>query len=362
MRHPLPSPWFSRLAALVVEIIAALYAIPAVLGHRPSDVLTWVAQNTSLIPDRAAAERIGTGVETVGPYAVVLIVVVLAFHYVARPVWNFTNGLLDEASDWHSSLRGSRSLDLEKFSIKRKVLSVLRPEAMRNADQAAIRSSTKDLLVKAGAPEGVASQAVERTDLPGGPLDQISGGRRVDRFLREAASRAFENIFIAGIPRDAPLSLRIDFVEVLKARGYKVVPSGSLLPSFHLPTSPSGRVTVEAYTTGRYGGAMTMRDSLVVVGRHRDNRQEGLLLELLLAACQMYCAGMSGDRMPEAEKKFRDVTLRMASVGFVPPEDFDSPGHRGISSAEEIKEWSLDQVASVISPFRTTIDTVEVAR
>lgn len=362
MRHPLPSPWFSRLAALVVEIIAALYVTPAVLDHRPSDVLIWVAQNTSLIPDRAAAERIGTGVETVGPYAVLLILVVLAFHYVARPTWTFTNELL-EASTWHSSsLRWSRSLDLEKSSIKRKVLSSLRPEAMRNADQAAIRSSTKDLLVEAGAPEEVASRAVERTDLLGGPLDQISGGRMVDHFLREAAGRAFESTFIAAIPRDAPLSLRIDFVEVLKARGYKVVPSGSLLPPFRLPTSPSGRGTVAACTTGRYGEATTMKESLVVVGRHRDKRQEGLLLELLLAACQMYCAGMSGDRMPEAEKKFRDVTLRMASVGFVPPEDFDSPGHRGISSAEEIKEWSLDQVASVLSPFRTTIDTVEVAR
>lgn len=361
MRHPPLSPWFSRLAALIVEIIAALYFIPTVLGHRPSGVLIWVAQNTSLIPDRAAAERIGTDVETVGPYAVALIVVVLVFRYVVRVTWTFTRGLLDDASDWHSSLRGSRSLGLEKFSIKRKVLSVLRPEAMRNADQAAIRSSTKDLLVEVGAPEEVASRAVERTDL-GGPLDQISGGRMVDRFLRDAASRAFESVFIAGIPRDAPLSLRIDFVEVLKARGYKVVPSGLLLPPFHLPTSPSGRDTVEAYTTARYGGAMSMKDSLVVVGRHRDKRQEGLLLELLLAACQMYCAGMSGDRMPEAEKKFRDVTLRMASVGFVPPEDFDSPGHRGVSSASEISEWAIDQVASVLSPFRTPFDTVEVAR
>src|SRR5699024_10340028 len=77
--------------------------------------------------------------------------------------------------------------------------------------------------------------------------------------------------------------------------------------------------------TGHYGGATTMKESLVVVARHRDARQEGLLLELLLAACQMYCAGMSGDRMPEAEKKFRDATLRMASVAVVPPERFDAP-------------------------------------
>lgn len=356
--RPLPSSWLTKLAAFLVEFTALLYVTSHLVGSTSNATLTWVAQNTSLIPDAEAAGRISDLVERVGPLCVVIIVAFLLYRFLMVPFVSCLRGT--------STSRGSARIHFGRFPWRRLLFMALRPRAMADADSAAVKSFVAGELTRLGASEEAAQAAVKSERLLVSCVSRDSGFE-IDRYLTRCAYLAVGTNFVATIPRPSPPSLAIDFSAVLTARGYRFIDSGSSAFDIELPETPSGDTTVSAWFSvdssvpGPIHGAGS-DSKLIIVARHQDARQEGLLLELLLAACRMYSAGISGDFVVESRGYFDEVSSRMASIGFVPPEDFDSPGHRGVSSPSEISEWAVDQVASVLSPFRTPFDTVEVTR